>query len=486
MRILSSDEDLEELSVDAGIIKLRPRLAYVAQTEEEVAMGLREAASRGLAVTPRGAGTSIPSQSVGSGAIILQSRAKAKVQGDGAVACQPGLVKAELNRLLSALGRWMPVDPSSYASCTVGGMVANNSSGIRTPKYGSTVDYVIGVRATVPGEEAGPVEAKPMDHALGGDRRTRRVASLIIENQSSIIQERPRVTKNSSGYRLEKVFHDGILDFPKLFVGSEGTLGIMTEVTLATRTRPRWRLLFIVEASLVDLNDVVDAFRGHSPTAIELLDKSVFRTMNRWDMIAKYSRSESPYLVFCEFDGLEGDSFAKVQEVASSKAGAYDPLVLTDPSEILEAWEVRNETLTLALQIRDGTKVLVPGVEDIVVPPDRLTDLVKLLKDQFESRGLRYISYGHAADANIHARPLLDLSDRSGRATLDELMEECFEAAWKMGGSMTGEHGDGMLRAKYVEKQYPKTYWIMREIKNLYDPKGLLNPGVKIGLPEQP
>ena len=115
-----------------------------------------------------------------------------------------------------------------------------------------------------------------------------------------------------------------------------------------------------------------------------------------------------------------------------------------------------------------------------MVPPERLGDLVRLLLDQFGSRGLDYVYYGHAGDPNLHARPFLDPSDRKDMGTLRELMEGCFEAVWKMGGSMTGEHGDGMLRAEYVEKQYPRTYWIMRELKELFDPKGVLNPGVKV------
>ena len=165
--------------------------------------------------------------------------------------------------------------------------------------------------------------------------------------------------------------------------------------------------------------------------------------------------------------------------MASSKAGGYDPIILTSPSEISEAWEVRSETLTLAQEIRKGSKILVPGVEDLTVPPNRLGDLVKLLMEQFDRRGLEYISYGHAGDANLHARPLMDLTDRGGREALEELMQECFEAVWRMGGTMTGEHGDGMLRAKYVERQYPRTYWIMKEVKDIFDPKGILNPGVK-------
>jgi glycolate oxidase len=472
------DDELRELSQDAGILKIRPKIALEAETEEEVVSAVQEASEGGLSVTPRGGGTSIPSQSVGSGAILLQSRRTTVIRGDGCVVCQPGVVKADLNRFLGT-DWWVPVDPSSYASCTIGGMVANNSSGIRTPKYGSTIDYVTELRVVLPGEGTRQLKALAIEDALAGDSRTRKAASLIAENQSIISQERPRVTKNSSGYRLERAVHDGEFDLPKVFVGSEGTLGVFTEVVLSTKPRPEWRSLFIVEATLEELDKVVGSFRELNPAALELVDKSVFRMMNRWERVSKYSRSEAQYMVFCEFDGIPG-SASKTEEVAASRAGSFDPLVLEDQKDISNAWEIRNETLNIAQDIKRGSKILVPGVEDLVAPPDRLGDLVKLLLDQFTERGLDFISYGHAGDANLHARPFLDPAERGDKATLDDLMEECFEAVWKMGGSMTGEHGDGMLRAKYVERQYPKTYWIMRELKGLFDPKGLLNPGVKI------
>ena len=479
MRKISSSSELLELSRDSGIVSIVPRVAYAAETEEDVVAGIHEAAVNGLSVTARGGGTSIPSQSVGRGAILLQSRRKAEVLPDGSVKCEPGIVKADLNKILSAAGRWMPVDPSSYASCTLGGMVANNSAGVRTMKYGSTIDFVKTLRVVVPGELPAQVHPLTLEKALTADERTRKIASLIVENEKEIRQDQPKVTKNSSGYRLEKVVHGGIFDFPKLLVGSEGTLCVFTEATMATRAPPKWRLLLVVESTLEELNSVASAFKVHSPSGLELVDKSVFKIMNRWETISRYSRTDSPYLVFCEFDGDSGDFAAKAEELAGSKAASFDPAVLTGPSEIAQAWEARSEVLSIAQEIRKGSQILVPGVEDLTVPSDRLADLVKLLMDEFGKRGLEYISYGHAGDANLHARPLLDISEPRGRAMLDELMVECFEAVWKMGGTMTGEHGDGMLRARFVERQYPKTYWIMKEIKTLFDPTGVLNPGVK-------
>lgn len=483
MRAVTSESELDQLSTDAGLVKLRPQVAFIAESEEDVAKGVREGQLKGLAVTPRGGGTSIPSQSVGRGAILLQDRGRISINGDGTVTCEPGVVKADFNKKLTEAGVWMPVDPSSYASCTLGGMVANNSSGARTLKYGSTIDYVRGLRVVLPGEWASPVVPIPLEQALTGDTRTRRVASLLVDNEGVIRQERPRVTKNSSGYRLEKVVHDGIFDLPKLLAGSEGTLCVFTEATLRVKAVPKWKVLLIVESTLEELDAIAGSFAAHGPSALELVDKSVFRLMGRMDRVSRYSRADDPYLVFCEFDGDSGDPSAKLEEVAGSKAGRYEPMVISSPSEIAAAWEVRSETLTIAQEIRREGKSVVPGVEDLVVPPDRLADLLRLLTDEFERRGLEYISYGHAGDANLHARPFLDMSSTSGKRVLDDLMEGCFRGVWKMGGSMTGEHGDGMLRARFVERQYPKTYWIMKEVKALFDPKGTLNPGVKLPSP---
>ena len=479
MKKTTAESDLEELSQDSGIQRLRPMVAYAAETEDEVALVIQEASAAGIPVTPRGGGTSIPSQAVGRGAILLQKGAKMELGPHWTVVCHPSTVKGELNKFLGD-DRWMPVDPSSYASCTVGGMVANNASGIRTPKYGSTVDYLAGLRVMVPGEGARPVAPMTVEKALSADPTTRKAATLILENQKDIAEERPRVTKNSSGYRLEKTLHDGLFDLPRLFAGSEGTLGVLTEVSLLTRPRPRWKSLFIAESSLEELDEVIGAFREHSPAALELVDKSVFHAMGRWEKISGFSRSDGQYMVFCEFDGESGDGFDKAEEVARSKAGGFDPIFVQTAADISRAWDARNETLSLAQGMRKGSKALVPGVEDLVVPPDRLGDLVRLLIEQFGRRGLDYVLYGHAGDANLHSRPFLDLNEPKGMATLQGLMEECFEAVWKMGGSMTGEHGDGRLRAKYVAKQYPRTYWVMRELRELFDPRGVLNPGVKI------
>jgi FAD/FMN-containing dehydrogenase len=479
LKVLTSATALEELSHDQGMISLRPAAAFVAEDDGEVVSVLGDARRRSLTVTPRGAGTSIPSQAVGTGVILLQER-RSPVLGKGYATCGSSVVKADLNRELDGHEVWVPPDPSSYQSCTVGGMVANNSSGARTLKYGSTIDFVKELEVVLPEEGLKTLKQMTVEQALDGDPTTRKVARLIVENLKSIKRERPRATKNSSGYRLERVVRESVFDLPKLFVGSEGTLGIITNITFTTPPKPEAKALLVVETSLPELDRVTALFRRLGPSAVELVDKSVFRQTGTEDRLQTLSRTDEEYLVFCELDGGEDDVRRTLEVVSSSEIAGLDPLAVTDPGRMTAAWEARNETLTLAAEIRRGSRRLLPGVEDLTVPPEKLGALVSLLKDQFESRGLSYISYGHAGDANLHTRPLLDPDSSADRGTLEEIMEECFEAVWRMGGTMSGEHGDGMLRAKFVERQYPETHALMKQIRQTYDPKGLLNPGVKV------
>ena len=481
MRILTDEATLREFSRDAGMIQARPLAVHVAESESDVLETLAMAEDRGVPVTPRGGGTSIPSQSVGKGILLIQERRAVSLPDARTAVCEPSVVKADLNRTLSSAGRWMPVDPSSFNACTIGGMVANNSSGSRSLKYGSTIEYVSSMRVAIPGGGVREFKEAKVGDALAEGGVAARVASALMDSRREIEDERPRVTKNSCGYRLERVLHDGLLDLPKLFVGSEGTLGVVTQVSLRTLPKPPERILLVAETSLTELDRAVLAFRKAGPSALELLDKSVFARTGREKRIAPYSRTEDQYLVFCEIETPTSKAREDALErVSSSWAAGTEPLVLESQGDIARAWEVRNETLTVAGEIRDGAKILLPGVEDLTVPPERLGDLVRFMVDAFESRGLQYITYGHAGDANLHMRPLLDPEGPGGRRVLRELMQECFEFVWGMKGSITGEHGDGMLRAEYVRGQYPKTYSVMKAIRRLFDPKETLSPGVKI------
>jgi FAD/FMN-containing dehydrogenase len=487
LKRITEERQLAELSKDGGMTELRPAEVYLADGEEEVLSILRVSARSGLPITPRASGTSIPGQAVGSGILLLlqerKTGTKVSIGPDGTVSCEPSLVKAELNDIIGRQGRWMPVDPSSYKTCSIGGMIANNSSGARALKYHSTIDYISELTVVLPEEGTVVIRPLSLEEAMSGSGSTRRVAELIVNNQRIISAEIPKVTKNSTGYRLERIVHDGIFDLPKLFVGSEGTLGVTLETKIRTIKKRPFRVLAVFEVSLGELDKLTKELRRLEPSAIELLDKKLLMQTGREAVLRRYSRKdEDDYLVFCEFDGELQEEIDRAIEGLSMEEGLvqYEPIVLTDASDVATAWDLRTETLTLAGELRKGQRTVVPGVEDLVVPPEKLGSLVKLTLEAFEERGLEYIMYGHAGDANLHSRPFLDRGSNAELKILRDLMEDCFEAVWKMGGSISGEHGDGRLRAPYVARQYKKTYELMRQIKRVYDPKSVMNSGVKI------
>lgn len=482
MRVLTSTEETQNFSKDSGIIVLNPKAVYIVQSEGEVPLVVDKALEQGVTITPRGSGTGIPSQSVGRGFVLVQDRKAVRVEG-ASVFCEPAAIKADVNSDLESEQRWLPVDPSSYRMCSVGGMVSNNSSSARTFKYGSTIDYVEELRVLLPGKGICLIAPLKLEDALHSHTPISEIANLIVENWKTINRESPKVSKNSCGYRLDKVLHDGIFDLPKLFVGSEGTLGIITEIKFRTIAKKSEKALVVVDVgNLSDLEMTVGRLRSHSPTALEMIGKSIFVKSGNQKLLESLTKSVDGYLVYCEFDG---DSELEIEThleglSADELIMQFDPLVATDVDQINRAWDVRSKTLVVAEELRSGSRYAVPGVEDLIVPREKLGELLEFLQNLFEGRGLEYISYGHAGDANLHVRPLLDPREEKDRKILEDIMRDCFEKVWKMEGSMTGEHGDGMLRANYVQEQYKETHEIMLNIRRILDPKGLLNPGVKI------
>ncbi len=485
LKTLKTEQELSEYSRDAGIYTIRPRAVLIAENEPELLDVVRRAEREGVPLTPRGSGTSIPSQAVGGGYVVLQSAREVRVTGVD-FTCSPAVVKADLNSFLEARDLWMPVDPSSYRACSIGGMVGNNSSGPRTVKYGSTIDYVKELTVVLPKEGIKVVKPIPLEDALHGDPTTRRVADLVVESWKKIVRERPRTTKNSSGYRLERLIHDGLFDLPKLFVGSEGTLGLISRIKCRTIKKPAFRRLIILGIdALKELDGAVEELQVLGPSAVELLDKSIFAKVKKESMLTQFKSPPSGYLVYAEIESNdEADLERSCEQVASNeKLIQYDPILLSEREEMTRVWEARNQILTIAGEMRVGKRSPVPGVEDLVVPREKLGAILGFLETTFSGLGLQFISYGHAGDANLHIRPLLDLDESKDRRLLDEIMRDCFEEVWKLGGSITGEHGDGLLRAAYVREQYPETYDLMIKIKQIYDPRWLMNPGVKVQRP---
>ncbi|MBN2231287.1 MAG: FAD-binding oxidoreductase [Deltaproteobacteria bacterium] len=402
----------------------------------EVARILAWADAEDCPVTPWGAGTSTEGNPVPvAGGLVLDltgmNRIIAVRAEDLQADVQPGVFRKELNRQAGQHGLFFPPDPG--ADATIGGMIANNASGVRTVKYGATKDYVMRLTVVLPGGQ--------------------------------VIDTGCRAPKSSSGY-----------DLTRLFVGSEGTIGVVTEATLRLTGLPAHVL-----ATTITFPDLASASRavalmiggGLSPAALELLTPGLIELMNREkDLGLPLVPS-----LFCEFHGI---SPAHLEETAAlarevcNECGATGFRYATEERERLNLWRARHEAWETIHRAHPGRETL---IVDAAVPISRYPEMVLFAREQVEKQDVTGYVFGHAGDGNLHVVLVGDPADANEWGRLEAVNHAVVEAAVQAGGTCTGEHGVGIGKRKFMALEHGAGYDLMRRIKNLVDPKGLMNPG---------
>jgi len=405
-------------------------------TTEEVSAILTWAYAQDLPVTPWGAGTSTEGNPVPTrGGLVMDMTRMNKIleirPHDLQADVEPGVLRKELNRQAGKLGLFFPPDPG--ADATIGGMIANNASGVQTIKYGATKDYVMKLTVVLP--------------------------------QGNIIQTGCKAHKSSSGY-----------DLSRLFVGSEGTLGVVTEATLRLAGIPTHHLaVTITFKTLEEASRAVAAMIGSGlePAALELLTPGLIVLMNREKNLAL---PELPSL-FCEFHGISKATLQETTELAKElcdDCGATGFRFGMEAGERTELWRARHEAWETIHRAHPGNETL---IVDAAVPISRYPEMIvfsQKLVDQNKASG--YV-FGHAGDGNLHVVLVGDPDNEKQWSTLEKINDRIVTRAVELGGTCTGEHGIGIGKRKFMELEHGKSYQLMRQIKNLIDPKGLLNPG---------
>jgi FAD/FMN-containing dehydrogenase len=400
---------------------------------------------------------------------------------------QPGVTLAELNTACSPAGLHFPVDPSSGARCTLGGMLANNSAGSHSVKYGSVRAWTQAVDAVLATGERVRVERGRRPEHPGLRAILDRVDAAVLPASAEIEARWPRVRKNSSGYALLDYLRTGAA--VDLLVGSEGTLALLVGGTLRLAPRPSRRgVAFLEFTSLEDAGAAVQAILPVEPATCEMLDRTFLELVRNAGADDAYPLR--PGLEAILIVEMEGDSDAEVQEglqrvQAAARGRASRVVLATDPGERERLWEIRHAASPIIAR-EAGHRVSMQFIEDGVVPVDRLPDYVRVLRRVLAEHGLPAVIFGHAGDGNLHVNPLVDVHAPGWRETLEAVLAEIAEEIAALGGTLSGEHGDGRLRAPYL-----RTIWggrlldLFREVKEAFDPKGILNPGVKVPLPGQ-
>ncbi len=486
-------DDLRRIafSEHSGILRALPAAVAVPEDADDVAALVRWAAQHRVPLVPRAAGTGMPGGNVGPGvAVDLRTSFDAVGWVDAErrrARVLPGATLHRLNEAAAGDGLHFPVDPSSGARATFGGIIANNSAGSHTVRYGAARRWIESLDVVLADGTAltttrGVRDEHPRLRAI-----LDRVDAMLAANRALVEARWPRVRKNSSGYALREYLESG--DAVDLLVGSEGTLGMVVGATVRLADVPAARGLALLE--FTDLETAGAAVRRIlelDPATCEMIDRTFIDLVRAGAEDPGYPlRDGLEAILFVE---MEGDSDAEVadrlQALRAMMEGVADRISLAETAEAQERfWHVRHAASPLIAKLA-GERVSMQFIEDGVVPVDRLPDYVRLLRETLAAHGLPAVIFGHAGDGNLHVNPLVDIAKAGWREEAEAIVYEIAHGVARLGGTMAGEHGDGRLRAPLLEIIWgPELVACFRAVKDAFDPLGILNPGVILPLPGQ-
>jgi FAD/FMN-containing dehydrogenase/Fe-S oxidoreductase len=486
-------------STDASIFEVTPLGVVVPRDEEDVQALVRYAAEHGIPIVPRGAGSGLAGEALGPGLVVDFSRhfrAIVEVAAD-AVRVQPGVVYRDLNERLALDGRRFAPDPASGSHCTVGGMVATNASGARALRHGYTRDHVLSLRAVLDtGDvaELGWERRSPGAGPAGHAQDIALAVAALLEQHAAVVQTcRPRTPFNRCGYLLHDVLGPGHLDMARLLVGSEGTLALFTEATLKTVPLPGGRSAVLI--GFASLDAALEAARlslASGPAACEVIERRLLTLARGSDaVLAALVPPGAEVVVLIEY---EADTAAGACRLATELVNHFSETgrravvarVATEPEAVDRLWKVRDTALPSLYGLRGGAHP-VPFIEDVGVPVEELPGYLRRVQEILQQHETTASFLVHAGTGQVHARPFVDLREPKEVARLWSIAEAVHGLAIELGGTVSAQHGTGLARTPWVARQYGALYPVLREIKAIFDPKQIFNPGKIVGpAPDMP
>jgi len=478
-------------STDASIYQVEPVGVVVPRTEAAAARAMEIAIAAGVPILPRGAGSSQCGQTVGAALVIDHSKhLNDIVEFDPAhatVTVQPGIVLDRLNAFLRPHGLWFPVDVSTSAQATIGGMAGNNSCGSRSIRYGNMVHNVLAIDARL--ADGTEMRFGPGDEVAAGPVAYRALAAklhAIARREADEIAARwPKVLRRVQGYNIDMVQPDVPHNLAHLLVGSEGTLAYSRRLTLKLARIPRHKTLGVCHfPTFYRAMESAQHIVKLDPDAVELVDRTMIELArgNRAfaPTVAAFVRGEPEAILLVEFAGDERDSqvakLARLVELMGDLGLPGSVVEITDATLQKAVWEVRKAGLNIMMSMKGDGKP-VSFIEDCAVPLEHLAEYTDRLTRVFEKHGTRGTWYAHASVGTLHVRPILDMRS-DGAQKMRAIAEEACAMVREFKGAYSGEHGDGLVRSEWIEPIVgARLTRALADIKSLFDPKGLMNPG---------
>ncbi len=479
-------------ATDGSIYEIFPDCLVLPRTAEDVAATVRICSKHRVPLTARGAGTGLTGGAVNGGVQLDCSRWLNRIVGIDPQArtatVEAGVVLDELNDQLKPHGLYFAPDPATSSRATVGGTVSNNASGSHSIVIGRTNDHVqsLDVVLSDGSMHTWGETARHTDNPLA--KQCEDVLSAVAgECADEIARRYPNILRKNGGYALDRLTADsGRVNVEQVICGSEGTLAVVVRATLKLLPLPKHKTLVVVHFDeLMDALGSVPPLLEHKPAAVELVDKFILDAARANPIMAKRGRflqGDPAAILAAElYDEDEGMLEHRVQGLLDdlkAKSIGYAASVLREAARQADVWEMRKAGLGL-LMSKPGDNQPIPFVEDASVPPSRLREYIERQQRIFHEEGCEQAGYyAHASVGLLHVRPVLNMKMAEDVQRMKRIGDRVSSLVVEFGGAMTGEHGDGIIRSSWLEKQYgPKIIEAFRRIKQTFDPHGILNPG---------
>lgn len=515
--IISDTSKLIPYENDTSLFELRPALAVRPNNANDIKklvafVSSKKSEDASLSLTARAAGTGMAGGALNDSIVVdVSNMNHIRSVSHDRVVVEPGVFYRDMDTETQKLGVIMPSFPASRQLCAVGGMTGTNASGEMTLTYGSTERWVKRLRVVL--SDGNEYEFGPLNLAQLEEKKVlptfegevyRRMYELLEKNYDLIKNAKPKVAKNSTGYALWNVWDRETFDLTKLFTGSEGTLGIFTEIEFGLIKPKQHRKLVVMFLHDFDkLSEVVARTLTHKPETFESYDDHTFQFAIRFfpDIVKSLKtgivklglsfipevfmvlRGGFPKLVLlAEFTGdSEEEAMQKANTAfADLKKFPVQIEIMRTQKDAEKFWTIRHESFNL-LRKHGGTDKTAPFIDDIIVAPEKLPEFLPKLSAVMKDYKLTYTIAGHIGDGNLHIIPLMNLRNARDRDIVMELGQKVFDLTFQFGGSMSAEHNDGLIRTAYLKQMYgTEVYRLFEQTKDIFDPKNIFNPGKKV------
>ncbi len=481
-------------SVDGSLYEIDPLGVIAPCCEQDVVNTVRYASENKIPVTARGSGSGRAGGALGAGLIVDFSRSFRRVIAiePDRVVVQPGVVLDELNARLAPSGRRIGPDPSGSNVRTLGGMVAVDAAGPSSLRYGTTGDHVDRLRVVYSGGETADLGRTPWP-AFDDEPKdftgvaVRKLGALVRRNLDVLVRKAPSCPRNRAGYALAKAASGMGIHLPRLIVGSEGTLALVTEITLRTVPIPRAHASVLLPfARIADAAAAVSGCLEGSPAACELHDWRAIRLAREVSpQFREWITDAAESVLILLFEGDDPDEvLARARKTANHVARSghlvSDPVITPRRADCDRMLALPRAIEPLLMRMK-GRARPISFIDDIAVPPEHLAEMVQRLQNIMKVYDVSWTLGAHAGHGHLHPRPFLDTSEPSDVAKLEPIATDVYSAALELGGTVSGEAACGLARTQFLRHQFGDLFPVFREVKDAFDPENILNPGKVIG-----